>query len=167
MASRRARRGDDGAAAHDRDGGLSVILRAGECAECVVYVRAGGAGGQGWEEGTVGDGTVAQLTGTGYEVGPTVSEAVGVRALGWLRWLWGLGRAWVLGLRLVFEMVWVCAALDLVLVTLVGAYIGIRCWRKNYVNVLVNNHLLLSIAKSRMRSLYIQGGSNIHEVAKD
>jgi hypothetical protein len=66
--------------------------------------------------------------------------------------------------------VWACAALDLALVTLVGAYIGIRCWRKNCVNVLVNNHLLLSIAKSRMRSLSIRGGSrspNIHEVAKD
>lgn len=57
---------------------------------------AGGAGGQGWEEGTVGDGTVAQLTGTGYEVGPTVSAAVGVRALGVVALVVGVGAA-VLG----------------------------------------------------------------------
>ena len=43
---------------------------------------------RGWGEGTVGDGMVAQLTGTGCAVGSYGECGLWV----WLRWLWGLGR---------------------------------------------------------------------------
>ena len=103
--------------------------------------RGGGGNGWGWHSCAAdGDGLCGWSYGHSECGGGCAGSGCGCAGCGG----WG-GGAWVLGLRLVFEMVWGCVTLDLALVTLVGAYIGIRCWRGNCVNVLVNNYLLVNM----------------------